>query len=77
MLSSMVSPLHSPLLRYANTSIDTRKHGKPDMVKLTYHLFKQTDAECVHVISNQKLTEKIVYGMRARGIPAFGPIWDS
>ncbi|EKM79191.1 hypothetical protein AGABI1DRAFT_74022 [Agaricus bisporus var. burnettii JB137-S8] len=56
---------------------DTRKHGKPDMVKLTYRLVKEFNAEAVAIISNRKLTEKVVYGMTSRGIPAFGAIWDS
>ncbi|KAF4565683.1 hypothetical protein EYR40_002247 [Pleurotus pulmonarius] len=56
---------------------DTRKHGKPDMVKLTYRLVREYDAEAVIIISNQKLTVKVVYGMMSRGIPAFGAIWDS
>ncbi|KAI0051393.1 nonribosomal peptide synthetase 12 [Auriscalpium vulgare] len=56
---------------------DTRKHGKPDMVKLTYRLVREFNAEAVCVISNQKLTRKVVYGMMSRGIPAFGAIWDS
>ncbi|KAF9267434.1 nonribosomal peptide synthetase 12 [Marasmius fiardii PR-910] len=56
---------------------DTRKHGKPDMVKLTYRLVREFNAEAVCIISNQKLTQKVVYGMMSRGIPAFGAIWDS
>ncbi|KAI0345846.1 nonribosomal peptide synthetase 12 [Trametopsis cervina] len=56
---------------------DTRKHGKPDMVKLTYRMVKEFNAEAVCIISNQKLTQKVVYGMVSRGIPAFGAIWDS
>ncbi|KAJ7644140.1 nonribosomal peptide synthetase 12 [Roridomyces roridus] len=56
---------------------DTRKNGKPDMVKLTLRLVNEFNAEAVCVISNQKLTQKIVYGMMSRGIPAFGAIWDS
>ncbi|KAJ7459865.1 nonribosomal peptide synthetase 12 [Mycena latifolia] len=56
---------------------DTRRHGKPDMVKLTLRLVSEFNAEAVCVISNQKLTQKIVYGMMSRGIPAFGAIWDS
>ncbi|KAJ7095859.1 nonribosomal peptide synthetase 12 [Mycena belliarum] len=56
---------------------DTRRHGKPDMVKLTLRLVKEFNAEAVCVISNQKLTQKIVYGMMSRGIPCFGAIWDS
>ncbi|KAI0269909.1 nonribosomal peptide synthetase 12 [Gloeopeniophorella convolvens] len=56
---------------------DTRAHGKPDMVKLTYRLVREFNAEAVCIISNQKLTQKVVYGMMSRGIPAFGAIWDS
>ncbi|KAJ7586332.1 hypothetical protein C8J56DRAFT_787431 [Mycena floridula] len=55
---------------------DTRVHGKPDMIKLTYRLVREFNAEAVCIISNQKLTRKVVYGMMARGIPAFGAIWD-
>lgn len=51
---------------------DTRKHGKPDMVKLTLRLVREFNAEAVAIISNQRLTEKVVYGMTSRGIPAFG-----
>lgn len=47
------------------------------MVKLTYRMVKEFNAEAVMIISNQKLTEKVVYGMMSRGIPAFGAIWDS
>ena len=47
------------------------------MVKLTYRLVKEHNAEAVAIISNQKLTQKVVYGMMSRGIPAFGAIWDS
>ncbi|THH19192.1 hypothetical protein EW146_g1923 [Bondarzewia mesenterica] len=50
---------------------DTRAHGKPDMVKLTYRLVREFKAEAVCIISNQKLTRKVVYGMMSRGIPAF------
>ena len=60
-----------------NTTLDTRKQGKPDMVALSYKLYKEFNAEAVCIISNQKLTQKVVYGMTSRGIPAFGAIWDS
>jgi len=56
---------------------DTRVHGKPDMVKLAYKMYKDFDAEAVCIISNQKLTQKMVYGLMSRGVPAFGAIWDS
>lgn len=56
---------------------DTRVHGRPDIVKLTYRLVQEFNAEAVCIISNETLTRKLVYGMKSRGIPAFGAIWDS
>ncbi len=47
------------------------------MVKLTYRLVREFNAEAVVIISNESLTRKVVYGMMSRGIPAFGAIWDS
>ena len=68
----------------AVTSVDkdaviwnTRERGRPHMLALTYQLYKESGAEAVFVISNPSLTSKLVYGMEARGVPAFGPIWDS
>lgn len=57
--------------------IDTRASGRPDMVALTYQLYQESEAEAVVVISNPKLTRKVVYGMESRGVAAFGPIFDS
>ena len=57
--------------------VDTRASGRPDVVALTYHLYLETKAESVFVISNPYLTSKLVYGLESRGIPAYGPIWDS
>lgn len=57
--------------------INTRASGRPDMVALAYYLFLESKAEAVFVISNPALTRKVVYGMESRGIPAYGPIWDS
>ena len=56
---------------------DTRTMGKPDMVAMSYKLLAESGAEAVCIISNQKLTQKVVYAMEARGIPAYGAIWDS
>ncbi|KAF8996770.1 hypothetical protein BDZ89DRAFT_1148872 [Hymenopellis radicata] len=56
---------------------DTRATWSSDMVKLTYKMVKDFDAEAVVIISNEPLTKKVVYGMMSRGIPAFGAIWDS
>lgn len=54
-----------------------RKSVRPDMVRLTWKLWKESGAEAVVVISNPKVTRKVVYGMETRGVPAYGPIWDS
>ncbi|KAH9947034.1 hypothetical protein B0H21DRAFT_692680 [Amylocystis lapponica] len=51
---------------------DTSERGRPDMVRLTYRLVQEFSAEAVVIISNKPLTEKLVYGMTSRGIPAFG-----
>jgi hypothetical protein len=57
--------------------IDTRARGRPDLVQLAYDLYIESGSEAVFCISNPKLTRKVVYGMESRGVPAFGPIWDS
>lgn len=56
---------------------NTRTLGKPDMVAISWRLLQESGAEAVCVISNQKLTRKVVYAMEARGVPAYGAIWDS
>ncbi|KAK4167892.1 putative NRPS-like enzyme [Cladorrhinum sp. PSN259] len=33
--------------------------------------------EAVVIISNQRLTEKVVYGLESRGVPAYGALFDS
>jgi hypothetical protein len=57
--------------------IDTRQAGRPDMVAIAYALYVESGAEAVFVISNPRLTRKVVYAMESRGVPAFGPVWDS
>ncbi|KAF7967448.1 hypothetical protein HWV62_15397 [Athelia sp. TMB] len=56
---------------------NTRTQGRPDMVALTYALVLESQAEAVFIISNPKVTRKVVYGMNSRGIAAFGAIFDS
>ncbi|KAF6802337.1 nonribosomal peptide synthetase 12 [Colletotrichum sojae] len=56
---------------------DTDKLGRPNLVQLAYNVYKESGAECVAIISNGPTTNKFVYQMESRGIPAFGPIWDS
>jgi len=57
--------------------IDTKKSGRPDIVAVTYRMFKASGAEAVMVISNPNVTRKVVYGLETRGVPAYAPIFDS
>ena len=56
---------------------DTESKGRPDLVRLAWGLFRESGAECVCVISNSKVTSMVVRELESRGVPAFGPIWDS
>lgn len=58
-------------------TVDTDRLGRPDIVNLRYNLYREIDAEAVVVFSNPRMTRKLVYGMKTRGVPAYGPIWDS
>lgn len=56
---------------------NTTAQGKPDVVALAYDAFVESGADSVICVSNQSVTERIVGEFERRGIPAFGPIWDS
>ncbi|KAI1112736.1 hypothetical protein F5Y14DRAFT_420634 [Nemania sp. NC0429] len=56
---------------------NTNEKGYPDIVGETYQLVHESGAEAVFIISNPKVTEKVVFGMQTRGIPAYGAIFDS
>ncbi|NMY27772.1 hypothetical protein HBO19_17495 [Pseudomonas sp. WS 5021] len=56
---------------------DTDVRGKPDLVQLAYAAVQDFGAEAVICIANQALTRRVVAQMEARGIPAYGAIWDS
>ncbi|TRD15497.1 hypothetical protein [Palleronia caenipelagi] len=56
---------------------DTVADGKPDLSALALRAVRESDAEAVIVISNQKLTRRVVHDMESLGIPAYGAIWDS
>jgi NAD(P)H-flavin reductase len=56
---------------------DTDSQGRPDLVTLAYQIYRESGAECVCIISNSSTTARTVYQLEARGVPAFGPIWDS
>ena len=57
--------------------IDTDEHGRQDMMAISWSLAQEFGAEAVFVISRPGLVRKIVYGFEARGIPAYGPVFDS
>jgi hypothetical protein len=56
---------------------DTDQDGKPNLSALALQAVRESGAEAVIVISNQKLTRKVVHDMESLGIPAYGAIWDS
>ncbi|GAP89338.1 putative amino acid adenylation domain-containing protein [Rosellinia necatrix] len=56
---------------------NTRTQGKPDLTALSYQMLKESGAEAVCIISNKKVTQQLVYRLEARGVPAFGAIFDS
>jgi hypothetical protein len=56
---------------------DTTRRGKPDLGELARQAYRDFDAEAVFVVSNQATTRRLVHDLERRGIPAFGPIWDS
>jgi hypothetical protein len=57
--------------------IDTHEAGRKDLVRMAYALYVEEDAEAIFCVSNKALTKHLVYEMESRGVPAFGPIWDS
>lgn len=56
---------------------DTGAQGKPDMLQLAYAAYVESGAEAFICVSNKTVTGQVVHGLEQRGIPAFGPIWDS
>jgi hypothetical protein len=56
---------------------DTTRQGKPDLLRLALDAHAGFGAEAVIVVSNKATTLRLVDDLERRGIPAFGPIWDS
>lgn len=56
---------------------NTDEQGKPDVLALTYDAYVASGADAVICISNRRVTGRVVGELERRGIPAFGPIWDS
>ncbi|CAJ2503548.1 Uu.00g109420.m01.CDS01 [Anthostomella pinea] len=62
----------------ANTRIhNTSTMGRPNMLAIVMEMYRQTGSEAVIVISNPKLTLRLVRELEVQGVPAFGPIWNS
>ena len=59
------------------TVLDTTETGRQDMLPLVIRLAKDFEAEAVCVISNPLVTRRLVFECESRGVPAFGPIFDS
>ncbi|MCS4229880.1 hypothetical protein EDF77_3141 [Stenotrophomonas maltophilia] len=56
---------------------DTQRDGKPDLLQLSWGTAHDMKAEAVICIANRALTDAVVNGCEARGLPAYGAIWDS
>lgn len=59
--------------------LNTRQPGQRrlDLVALAFEVYLEQKAEAVFFISNRKLTQKVVEGLKAKGVPVFAPIFDS
>ncbi|KAK4947387.1 hypothetical protein LTR10_013755 [Elasticomyces elasticus] len=57
--------------------INTTVAGRPDLVRLTYDLYVSSGAEACFIISNARVTRRVVYALESRGVPIFAPIFDS
>ncbi|KAH7130151.1 hypothetical protein B0J11DRAFT_557347 [Dendryphion nanum] len=51
--------------------------GRPDLLGISFREQRSVGAEAVFVLGNERVTRKVVYGLEARGVRAFGPVWDS
>jgi len=56
---------------------NTRTQGKPDVFEVSYQAYVDSGADAVIIVSNRAVTGEVVRGFERRGVPAFGPIWDS
>lgn len=56
---------------------NTSEQGKPDVFTLSYDAYVISGADAVICVANKSVTDRVVGEFERRGIPAFGPIWDS
>ena len=57
--------------------LDTTKTGRQDIFPMVLDLVRTFKAEAVLVVSNPIFTRKMVFDLESRGVPAYGPIFDS
>ena len=57
--------------------IDTDVVGRNDMLPRAWGLVQDFQAEAVVVVSNPGNTKRLVFELEARGVLAYGPLWDS
>jgi hypothetical protein len=57
--------------------LDTTTTGRQDIFPMVWDLIKTFNAEAVLVVSNPVFTRKMVFDLESRGVPAYGPIFDS
>lgn len=57
--------------------LDTDEMGRPDLLQVTYRMCMEVGAEAVFVLSNEKVTRMMMGGLEKKGVPVYGPIWDS
>lgn len=51
--------------------------GRKDINALAWDVVKDFGAEAVFVVSKPSVTQKMVYMFESRGVPAYGPVFDS
>lgn len=56
---------------------NTTENGRADVFELTLEAFHASGADAVICVSNKGVTDRVVDEFGRRGVPAFGPIWDS
>lgn len=56
---------------------NTTANGRADVFDLTVEAFDRSGADAVIIVANKGVTDRLVEEFTRRGVPAFGPIWDS
>ena len=57
--------------------IDTDRWGRQDMLPIAWDLALEHGAEAVFVVSRPNVVRHLVFEFESRGVPAYGPLFDS